>query len=220
MTVVELRLPDGRKFEGGSETALSGDFWQLAELGILASVPQPFDPMEIAFHDLAGRDGTADLPRRQESGWDLRHRYPLDPSLLAVSHVWTTSEPDGDQLVASKGAPEAIAELCNLDLAARAGIETAVDAMASQGLRVLGVAEAQWHGAGLPDTQRAFTFAFRGLVGLQDPLRPSVPEAVRQCRNAGIRVVMITGDYPETARAIAARAGIDGGEVVTGAMRF
>ncbi|WP_029934861.1 cation-translocating P-type ATPase [Sphingomonas sp. UNC305MFCol5.2] len=218
MTVVELRLPDGSKFEGGGETALSGDFWQLAELGILASVPQPFDPMEIAFHDLAGRDGTADLPRRQEPGWDLRHRYPLDPGLLAVSHVWTTGEPDGDQVVATKGAPEAIAELCNLDLAARAGIEVAVDEMASQGLRVLGVAEAQWHGAGLPDTQRGFTFAFRGLVGLQDPLRPSVPDAVRQCRNAGIRVVMITGDYPETARAIAARAGIDGGEVVTGAM--
>lgn len=218
MTIVQLRLPDGRIFDGGGEAALSGDFWQLAELGILASAPQPFDPMEIAFHDLGARDGAADLPRRQEPDWDLRHRYPLDPGLLAVSHVWTTGDLEGDHVVATKGAPEAIAELCDLDLAARAEIDAAVDAMAAQGLRVLGVAEAQWRGEGLPDTQRGFAFAFRGLVGLQDPLRPSVPEAVRQCRSAGIRVVMITGDYPETARAIAAQAGIEAGEVVTGPM--
>jgi Ca2+-transporting ATPase len=121
-------------------------------------------------------------------------------------------------VIATKGAPEAIAELCRLDTAARAEISAAVDAMAAQGLRVLGVAEAQWHEAQLPDSQRGFDFSFRGLVGLQDPLRPSVREAVRQCRSAGIRVVMITGDYPETARAIAAQADIDAGEIVTGAM--
>jgi len=108
--------------------------------------------------------------------------------------------------------------LCKLDILQRAEIDAAVDAMAAQGLRVLGVAEARWSGTGLPDTQRGFDFEFCGLVGLQDPLRPSVPEAVRQCRGAGIRVVMITGDYPETAWAIAAQAGIEAGEVVTGAM--
>ena len=67
--------------------------------------------------------------------------------------------------------------------------------LAGDGLRVLGVAEARWGGTEFPDTQRGFDFVFRGLVGLQDPLRPSVPEAVRQCRSAGIRVIMITGRW-------------------------
>ncbi len=93
----------------------------------------------------------------------------------------------------------------------------AVDAMAAKGLRVLGVAEARWPEGDLPATQRGFAFTFRGLVGLADPLRPSVPEAVRQCREAGIRIVMITGDYPQTALAIAQAAGIEGDRVLTGA---
>lgn len=218
MTIAQLRLPDGRIFERSGDAPLSPDFWQLAELGTLASAPQPFDPMEIAFHDFGAREDAAVLPRRKTPDWDLRHRYPLHPELLAVSHVWSTGEREGGNVIATKGAPEAIAALCDLDLATRAGIQAAVDAMAAQGLRVLGVAEAQWRETELPDTQRGFDFNFRGLIGLQDPLRPSVPEAVRQCRSAGIRVVMITGDYPETARAIAAQAGIAAGDVVTGAM--
>lgn len=218
MTIAQLRLPDGRIFDGSTDIVLPKDFWPLAELGILASAPQPFDPMEVAFHDLGARDGAAGLPRRQEPGWDLRHRYPLDPALLAVSHVWSTGEGQDDHVVATKGAPEAIAELCGLDRLQRAEIDAAVDAMAAQGLRILGVAEARWRGTALPESPREFDFAFRGLVGLHDPLRPSVPEAVRECLSAGIRVVMITGDYPETARAIAAQAGIESGTVVTGAM--
>lgn len=218
MTIAQLRLPDGRVFEGNAEVAPPGDFWRLAELGILASAPQPFDPMEIAFHDFGARDATADVPRRQDAGWDLQHRYALDPALLAVSHVWSTGDVDDYRVVATKGAPEAIAELCSLDMLQRAQIDAAVDAMAAEGLRVLGVAEARWRGAGLPDTQRGFEFQFRGLVGLHDPLRPSVPDAVRLCRGAGVRVVMITGDYLETARAIADEAGIAVGEVVTGAV--
>jgi Ca2+-transporting ATPase len=90
--------------------------------------------------------------------------------------------------------------------------------MAAHGLRVLGVAEARWTGPTPPTSPREFGFAFRGLVGLQDPLRPSVPDAMAQCCSAGIHVVMITGDYPETARAIAREAGIGQGEVVTGPM--
>jgi len=218
MTIAQLRLPDGRHFEAGAEAALSEDFWSLAELGILASAPQPFDPMEVAFHDFGSGDHSTRLPRRRQVNWNLRQRYPLDPALLAVSHVWDTGDAQGNHVVAAKGAPEAIAELCKLDMLQRAEIAAAVDTMAAEGLRVLGVAEASWNGEGFPDTQRGFDFAFRGLVGLQDPLRPSVPDAVRQCRTAGIRVVMITGDYPETARAIAMQAGIEAGEVVTGAM--
>ncbi|MBW8297812.1 MAG: cation-translocating P-type ATPase [Sphingopyxis sp.] len=216
MSIAELRLPDGRSLDIRKGDVPPTDFGAIIELGTLASAPEPFDPMEIAFHELGShRDAGGLAPRRTEA-WQLRHRYPLDPTLLAVSHLWETG--DGEQMVAAKGAPEAIAGLCRLDPREQAAIRDAADAMAAQGLRVLGVAEARWTGPTPPASQREFAFAFRGLVGLKDPLRPSVPDAMAQCRSAGIHVVMITGDYPETARALARAAGIAQGEVVTGPM--
>jgi Ca2+-transporting ATPase len=143
--------------------------------------------------------------------------YPLRAELLAVTHVWRPTEADNDHIVAAKGAPEAIAELCQLDAGERQALAAAVDQMASAGLRVLGVARATFGGSGLPESQRDFTFEFLGLAGLADPLRKSVPAAVARCRAAGIRVIMITGDYPATAQAIARQAGIDSDEVITGA---
>jgi Ca2+-transporting ATPase len=117
--------------------------------------------------------------------------------------------------VAAKGAPEAIAELCRLDPAARAALTRDADRMAEAGMRVLAVAEAATIGP-LPGTPRGFAFALLGLAGLADPLRPSVPAAIRECRAAGVRVVMITGDYPITARAIARQAGLDAEAVLDG----
>ena len=81
---------------------------------------------------------------------------------------------------------------------------------------MLGVATAAHEEEPRPESQRDFPFVFVGLVGLADPLRPSVPAAVRECKTAGIRVVMITGDYPATARAIAQEAGLDASKVLTG----
>ncbi|RUW64364.1 HAD family hydrolase, partial [Mesorhizobium sp. M1E.F.Ca.ET.063.01.1.1] len=97
-----------------------------------------------------------------------------------------------------------------------ASLKDVVDAMATEGLRVLGVARSSHAGDQLPDKQTEFEFEFLGLVGLADPLRAEVPDAVSNCRSAGIRVIMITGDYPATARAIARGAGLDFNDVVTG----
>ena len=116
----------------------------------------------------------------------------------------------------AKGAPEAIAGLCRLGAADRAALTQSIDAMASAGLRVLGVARATHAGPNWPASPRELTFEFLGLVGLADPLRASVVEAVRECRSAGIKVVMITGDYPATAKAIAHQAGLERGELITG----
>jgi Ca2+-transporting ATPase len=116
---------------------------------------------------------------------------------------------DDAHRVAAKGAPEAIVDLCHLDAAVAARIEAAVELMAAQGLRVLGVAQARFAGQDWPEGEHDFEFEFIGLLGLADPLRAEIPEAVAQCRSAGIRVVMITGDYPATARAIALAAGIE-----------
>lgn len=212
MTIAELRLPDGMSATI-DDTALPEAFRELAAAGVMASAPEPFDPMEKAFHALVAADlrPGETLPG---AGRSLVHSYPLAPDLLAMSQVWAT---DGTGWrIAAKGAPEAMADLCGLDAAARAGVTTQADDMARSGLRVLGVAEAAFSGAELPDSQRAFAFHFLGLVGLADPLRASVPEAVALCRSAGIRVIMITGDYPSTAQAIAAQAGLQGGRVIDG----
>lgn len=217
MQIAELRLPNGQIFSPNpSGRALDPAFQNLAELGIMASAEQPVDPMEVAFHALGKDDPDRALHSRRQAGWTLRHHYPVKPQLLAMSHVWGNGVSQ-DHVIASKGAPEAIADLCGLDAPQHNGLRQQVDAMAKTGLRVLAVAEAHWPSQdALPATQHHFAFEFRGLVGLTDPVRHSAPEAVRQCQKAGIRVVMMTGDYPGTALAIAAKAGIAAETVVTG----
>jgi len=153
---------------------------------------------------------------RRTSGCTLKWEYGLRRDLLAVTHVYEEAGVP-ELIVAAKGAPEAVAELCHLPERNRAEIRRALDEMAQEGMRVLAVARAAVP-AGLvrPETPREFPFAFLGLVGLADPLRPTVPAAVQECRTAGIRVIMITGDYPQTARAIASQANLETGDIVTG----
>jgi P-type Ca2+ transporter type 2C len=204
MSIAELRLKDGRIFRPGKK--IPKDFRQLAEFGVLASAQSPVDPMDRAFHNL----GVEVQPRR------LAHAYGLRPGLLAMSQVWQEAEGAAPFTVAAKGAPEAVADLCHLSAADRKALIATLDAMAAEGLRVLGVARATFAGKKWPASQRDFKFKFLGLVGLADPIRPSVPAAVKECQSAGIRVVMITGDYPATARAIARQAGLDPKAVITG----
>jgi Ca2+-transporting ATPase len=178
----------------------------LLETAALASDDHRVDPMERALAELA------DLVDADARRGTLLREYPLTPELLAVTRVWSTA--DGC-LAATKGAPESIAVLCALDPAFRAGQRARVEALAARGMRVLAVARAAVQGS-LPDDVAGFGFRYLGLVAFADPLRETVPDAVRECRAAGIRVIMITGDYPATARAIADQAGIDGGAVVSG----
>ena len=190
-------------------------FHALVEVAILASVVDPFDPMEKAFHQLGERflANTEHLHR----DWRLVQTYALSPALRAMSHVWAAAG-DGNQTVAAKGAPEAVMDLCHLDDAHRARIAGVVDQLAAEGLRVLAVARGAYSGQDWPANEHDFDFEFVGLLGLTDPVRAEVPAAVAECRAAGIRVVMITGDYPATARAIAHQAGLAerDGDVLSG----
>jgi len=136
--------------------------------------------MEKAFHDFAWQR-IADGSVPSQEGWTLARNYGLRPDLLAVTHAWRPDAQKDVFTVAAKGAPETIADLCRLGDADRATVKQAVDAMAALGLRVLGVAKATHHGDAFPETPRRFTFALLGLVGLADPLRPSVPQAVGKC---------------------------------------
>jgi Ca2+-transporting ATPase len=189
-------------------------FHELVEFSILASQRDPFDPMEQAMRQL-GED-TLSHTEHLHQDWTLVREYPLSPQLFAMSHVWRA--PHGDAyVVAVKGAPEAIIDLCHCDGAQREDLAKIVSVMANEGLRVLGVARASFQETGLPQKQHDFEFAFIGLVGLADPVRPTVPAALTDCYRAGIRVVMITGDYPGTARSIAQQIGLEPRhEVITG----
>jgi len=185
----------------------------LITFAVLASRPEPFDPMERAFVDLAARAPGSVGPSRPAQV--LRHGYPLQPSLLAMTQIWQIGAAAA-LVVAAKGAPEAVADLCHMTDQQRVSLRGDVAGLAAKGLRVLAVARAGWATQPWPETQHGFDFQFAGLIGLADPLRPEVPAAVRACTEGGIRVVMITGDHPATALAIAQQAGIVGGTVLTG----
>jgi len=217
MSVAELWLRNGSIFRpnGAAGENIPEDFHDLAKFGILASAQEPFDPMEKAFHEL-GRQRLGGTGHLYGPEWKLVHAYGLQPGLLAVTQVWQAEAGRPEFVIAAKGAPEAIADLCHLEAADLAVLKDTLDAMAATGLRVLGVARASYAGKEWPDSQHDFDFEFLGLVGLADPLRPGVPDAVRQCRSAGIKVIMITGDYPTTARTIARGAGLDADELLTG----
>lgn len=196
-----------------STPGLPEDVHRLVEKAILASRKDAYDPMERALHDVGGRflGDTEHL----HPGWTLVREYPLSPELSAVSQAWMRE--DGMLEVASKGAPEAIFDLCHMCEADSAALRADVMALASRGLRVLAVAEATSEMHDLPRRHHDLELRCIGLLGFEDPLRETVPAAVAECRTAGIKVVMITGDYPATALSIARSAGIDnGGGVITG----
>jgi Ca2+-transporting ATPase len=204
--LTEGQLTDGQ---------LPEDFHALLEVSILASLVDPFDPMEKAFHQLGQRflAGTEHL----HPDWRLVQTCALSPALRAMSHVWASSV-GGVQTVAAKGAPEAVMDLCHLDEAQRTRIASVVDALAAEGLRVPAAAHSTFAGQNRPADEHGFDCEFIGLLGLADPVRAEVSPAVAECRAAGIRVVMITGDYPATARAIAHQAGLAerDGDVLSG----
>jgi len=213
MKVVELRLPDGQRVSVDDAAAALAEVAELVSYGALASAPVPFDPMEKAIHALARRNSLEDQSCAART---LIKSYAVQPRLLAMSQVWSVTDGDASLIVAAKGAPETIAALCRITGEERAALSVRADEMAASGLRVLGVARATCPENSIPASQEGFAFTFLGLIGLADPLRPSVPAAMNECRDAGIKVVMITGDYPTTACAIARQAGFPESEFMTG----
>ena len=193
---------------------LPDDFHEVLEFGMLASQKDPFDPMERAINEY-GNSSLAKTEHIHED-WELVQQYPLSPALLAVSQVWR-SRHRPEYVIAAKGAPEAIADLCHVTPQRLQELTQRVGQMAALGLRVLGVARAFFPESNLPPQQHDFEFEFVGLIGLKDPVRPGVAEAVQQCYSAGIRVLMITGDHPATAMNIASQIGLrDADQCITG----
>jgi Ca2+-transporting ATPase len=217
MQVAESAVGDAH-FVAADAPGLPEVFHPLIEFAMLATPADPFDPMEKAIQAfghvrLAGTEHIHD-----ESSAEFE--YELSPDILAMTRVYSGAKPSAHRL-ATKGAPEAVADLCHLSNDARAEVQRQVEAMAVRGLRVLGVAKGEWQASG-PDTgwpksQHDFDFTFLGLVGFLDPPRPEVAAAIAQCRLAGVRILMLTGDHPATARAVARQVGLsERPEVITG----
>ena len=200
---------------------------RLAELAILANEGSLVeengewkhrgDAMDVAFLAMGYKLGLNPAEVKQE--FDVTGEIPYESELKFSAAFY---ERHGKRFVATKGAVETILDFCNrmvgdngpedLD---REGIERRAEAMAEKGLRVLAVAagEADATDAGKGNGEEALShLVFQGLVGFIDPLRPEAVEAVKTCKAAGIRVIMITGDHPSTAGAIASELGLSEGD--------
>ncbi len=214
-----LTWPDLKTWRAG--TPLEEPHHHLMELAVLASRGDPVDAMEQAIQRLAADQ--LDDTEHLHPDWPLEREYPLQSDLLVFSRLWR--DDDGDLQLAAKGAPEAIADLCHLDADGTTRLLAAADGLARQGLRVLAVARGldgapQHDGppAAAEPAADAHDYPFEpvGFLALADPLRAEVPAAIATARGAGVRVVMITGDSPVTARSIADQAGLPPGPVLTG----
>ncbi|MES2242626.1 MAG: cation-translocating P-type ATPase [Pseudomonadota bacterium] len=222
MAVAELATA-GAHFQPEGADSLAEEFHPLVEFAMLATPGDPFDPMEKAIQHfghqwLAGTEHVHD-------GREPEFEYALSGEILAMTRVFASADP-AQHLLATKGAPEAVADLCHLDAAQRDAIGRQVETMAERGLRVLGVARGRWSGQATapdaapswPPSQHDFDFEFLGLVALADPPRAEVPAALAECRQAGVRVIMMTGDHPATALAIARQVGLsERPDLMTGA---
>lgn len=188
----------------------------LLNAALLACPSGSSDAMDVAIHSL-----TNSLDPQSIHSLNTHHLlrgFGLRSDLLAVTQIF--SQPDSDSAYAySKGALEAIFRLCDLSAEKKQELTQIANELAQQGIRVLAVAKANTIDKSVVsslESPAGFPFTYLGLLGFADPLRSNVPDAVTECRTAGIRVIMITGDYPVTARAIAKQAGILSDEIISG----
>ena len=219
-TLTENRMTVSMLYNGkdfltiDENTKFPEEFHEIIEFGILSSQSNPFDPMEKAIKKIG--DQYLENTEHLHYDWEMIREYPLSKELLAMSRVFTNTDKN-IRTIAAKGAPEAIFDLCHLPKSQVLDLEKAIAEMASTGLRVLGVARDVEDLSELPDIQHDFNFEFLGLLGLSDPVRKNVPMAVDECYKAGVRVIMITGDYPDTAMHIGRAIGLKNYEsVITG----
>ena len=203
LTVGSLKVSHLTPTDGGDPTAL-------LEAAVLASEAAPFDPLDKA---ILSRAESAGVNVSRLHAGKLISDFDFDPTAKNVTHVW---EHDGGLVVASKGALEGILSLARADAETRRWAETQMKLLGAEGIRVVGVASGSLSRVPEDRHEAESSLGFVGVIGFTDPTRPEVPQAISECRNAGIRIVMLTGDHPITARSVADGLGLPADGVITG----
>jgi Ca2+-transporting ATPase len=200
LVVSEVRMLSGQVLT--KTTTDTPSFCDLMEAAAKASHPESADPMEKAIRDAGKNIAYPELIRE----------YPISHDHLTMTRVYVS---EGMNFF-TKGAPEVVMEMCDLDETEKNTIVRGIHEMASNGLRIIAVSGVRHPPDSLPAQQKDLRSTFLGLIGFSDPVRKEVPQAIQDCRGAGIRVIMITGDYPETARNIGRTIGLESEKVLTG----
>jgi Ca2+-transporting ATPase len=191
----------------GQLTALT----DVITFGMWASEPVPFDPMEKSIHALYASLTTTDL----RPACELVHEYPLSGRPPLMTHIFRNET--GDQIIAAKGAPEAILAQSNLSSGERKIAEDSLTILLTQGFRVLGVGEADFTGKDYPSSQAEFRFNFKGFIAFYDPPKENSAAVIQSFYDAGLAVKIITGDTAVTTTTIARAIGFKGIEkTITG----
>ncbi|HLT50781.1 MAG TPA: cation-translocating P-type ATPase, partial [Arenibacter sp.] len=178
---------------------------ELINMAMWASEPMPFDPMEIALHQAYANLSTAD----ERADYQMVHEYPLGGKPPMMTHVFSDRK---NRIIAAKGAPEAIIKVCDLTELQEQDIYSAIEIIANEGYRVLGVAESLFEGDNFPKLQQDLKFVFKGIVAFYDPPKENIPEVLNDFYKAGVVVKIITGDNKATTSAIAKQIGLRGYE--------
>ena len=220
-TITENRMALAHLVVSGSSEFLVPVDWknslqaqEVIKIAMFGSETTPFDPMEQALHEAYAVLAVED--KRTE--FKLVHEYPLDGKPPMMTHVFEDRE--GVRIIAAKGAPEAIIAVSNLDEASRKQILASVEALASKGFRILGVAKSDFKGNSFPQKQQQLPFVFVGLVAFYDPPKANIKEVFQNFYDAGISVKIITGDNALTTSAIASQAGFRGADKILDGVDF
>lgn len=203
MSLAKLFVLSSKKFSD-PQHALGDDEKSLIRLAMWASEPIPFDPMEVALHSVYAGIMTAD----ERLEYRMIHEYPLGGKPPMMTHIFENSS--GNRIIAAKGAPEALIAAGNLSGKEKTEVEGAIETLAQNGFRVLGVGEAAFSGTNFPATQQEFGFDFKGLIAFYDPPKKNIQLVLNDFDTAGIKVKIITGDNAATTAAIAKEIGFRG----------
>lgn len=183
----------------------------LIEYAMWSSETNPFDPMEKAIHELYAKTAVSD----KRTVFEQVHEYPISGKPPMMTHIFGNDK--GEIIIAVKGAPEAILRQSDLSIKELKHIEEQSISYAKMGYRVLGVGRGSWKEKKWPVSQEEFHFEFIGLIVFQDPPKKNIIQTIKTFNDAGIPVKMITGDYAETALAIAGQVQLThNNEVLTG----
>jgi P-type Ca2+ transporter type 2C len=210
-TITENRMSLARLFVLASNKIVSPENATSKELELItfamwASEPIPFDPMEIALHDAYRKSTSADS--RKE--YHMIREYPLGGRPPMMTHIFENSS--GQRIIAAKGAPEAMIQVADLSEEEKKNISSAMQTLAEEGFRVLGVGVSTFAGNDFPANQQQLKFKFTGLVAFYDPPKKNIASVFNSFYKAGIAVKIITGDNAATTSTIARQVGFMGSE--------